>query len=262
MHSASLETHDSDKTQVNMSIFAIADLHLAFGKPDKTMEEFGWHRYTERIEESWRELIKPQDLVLIAGDISWSKAEADALKDLEWIDKLPGTKLILRGNHDYWWSSLSKVKKMLPPSLKAIQNDSFTWEGFSIGGTRLWDTDEYDYSGTIDFLDNPKIKKLETPENPDEQERIFLRELHRLELSLQTLKPHLRKIAMTHYPPIGPDMLPSRASTLLEKYGVEICVFGHLHNVKKEIPLLGTVNGVRYTLTAADYINFVPIQIA
>lgn len=245
-----------------MAIFAIADLHLAIGTPEKTMEDFGWFNYIQKMEESWRSLVKPQDLVLIAGDISWSKAENEALKDLLWIDQLPGTKLLLRGNHDYWWQSLSKVKKLLPPSLKAIQNDSFNWEGFSIGGSRLWDTDEYNFSGYIEKVDNPKAKKLVTPENPEDQEKIFLRELHRLELSLQTLKSSSKKIAMTHYPPIGPGGQPSRASALLEKYGVEICVFGHLHNVKKEVPLFGTVNGVRYLLTAADYLNFTLIQIA
>lgn len=245
-----------------MAIFAIADLHLAFGNPEKTMEDFGWFNYTQRIEDSWRSLVTPGDLVLIAGDISWSKSEVDALKDLLWLDELPGTKLLMRGNHDYWWSSLSKVKKMLPRSIKAIQNDSFEWEGFSIGGSRLWDTDEYNFSAYIDTIDNPKAKKIVTQENPEEQEKIFLRELHRLELSLQTLKLSCKKIAMTHYPPIGPNALPSRSSTLLEKYGVEICVFGHLHNVKKEPPLFGVVNGVHYFLTAADYLNFIPIKIA
>lgn len=247
-----------------MSIFAIADLHLAKAIPDKTMEFFGepWARYMERIEENWRRLVKPKDLVLVPGDISWAKREEDALIDLNWIDQLPGTKLLLRGNHDYWWASAGRVRKMLPPSLKALQNDSFEWEGFSIGGSRLWDTSEYGFNGYIEMIDNPKAAKMHEKEAPEEQEKIFLRELHRLELSLQTLKPSLRKLAMTHYPPIGPDMLPSRASALLEKYGIELCVFGHLHNVKKNIPLFGEARGVRYILTAGDYLSFIPVQIA
>lgn len=247
-----------------MAIFALADLHLALAIPDKSMEFFGesWARYVERMEESLNRLVKQDDLILIPGDISWAKRAEDALVDLTWIDKLPGTKLLLRGNHDYWWSSPSQVRKLLPSSLKAIQNDSFEWEGYSIGGSRLWDTSEYNFNGYINFVQNDRVKKLHALEDPAEQEKIFLRELHRLELSLKTLKPDLKKIAMTHYPPIGPDMLPSRASHLLEKYGVETCVFGHLHNVKKEIPLFGEARGINYILTAADYLSFIPVQIA
>lgn len=247
-----------------MAIFALADLHLALAIPDKSMEFFGesWAHYVERMDESWRRLIKPEDLVLVPGDISWAKREAEASVDLAWIDKLPGTKLLLKGNHDYWWSSLSQVRKILPPSLKVIQNDSFEWEGYSIGGSRLWDTSEYNFGGYINFIPNDRVKKLHELEDPEEQEKIFLRELHRLDLSLKTLKPSLKKIAMTHYPPIGPDMLPSRASHIIEKYGVETCVFGHLHNVKKDVPLFGNARGVNYILTAADYRNFIPVQIA
>lgn len=244
-----------------MAIFTIADLHLALNIPEKSMEYFGdvWKNYAERMQEAWERLIKPEDLVLIPGDISWATKEADALVDLNWIDKLPGTKLLLRGNHDYWWSSLSQVRKMLPPSLKVIQNDSFLWEGFSIGGSRLWDTPEYNFNGYIQMIDNPRAKKMNLSEPLEEQEKIFLRELHRLELSLRSLKSGTRKIAMTHYPPIGPDGAPSRASALLEKYGVETCVFGHLHNVKKDRPLFGNARGVNYILTSADYLDFTPI---
>ncbi len=247
-----------------MAIFALADLHLALAIPDKSMEFFGesWSRYVERMEESWHRLIKPEDLVLIPGDISWAKHEKEASVDLAWIHNLPGTKLLLRGNHDYWWSSPSQLKKILPPSMHAIQNNSFEWEGYSIGGSRLWDTHEYNFNGYINFVENARVKKLHAQEDPEEQEKIFLRELHRLELSLKTLKPSLKKIAMTHYPPIGPDMAPSRASTLLEKYNIETCVFGHLHNVKKDVPLFGEARGIKYILTAADYLSFIPVQIA
>lgn len=246
-----------------MAIYALADLHLALGIPDKSMEFFGgpWTSYVQKIEENWKSTISQNDLVLISGDISWAKGEKEALTDLQWIDQLPGTKLLLRGNHDYWWSSASRVKKMLPPSLHILQNNSFEWEGFSIGGSRLWDTYEYNFDGCIQIRENPRAKTLHTQENKEEQEKIFLRELHRLDLSLQTLKPGKKKIAMTHYPPIGPKNQPSRASFLLKKYGIETCIFGHLHNVKKEIPLFGHVDGIHYILTAADYLDFKPLQI-
>lgn len=247
-----------------MSIFALADLHLAHAIPEKSMECFGepWAHYMERIEESWTRLVKPDDLVLVPGDISWAKKAEDAATDLASIDKLPGTKLLLKGNHDYWWSSLSQVKKILPPSLHLLQNDAFHWKGFSIGGARLWDSLEYNFDSYVQMVATPGVKmKVEEPD-PEEDEKIFLRELHRLELSLRCLNPSYKKIAMTHYPPIGPEMGPSRASSLLEKYGVELCVFGHLHNVRREMEIFGTARGVKYVFAAADYLRFIPIQIA
>jgi predicted phosphohydrolase len=245
-----------------MSIFAIADLHLALGVPDKSMEVFGpvWKNYTERMAENWKLAVTPDDLVLIPGDISWAKDLGDALSDLDWIDALPGTKVILRGNHDFWWSSLNKIKAILPPSLHLIQNNAFLWNGIAIGGSRLWDTPEYSFDAYIDY--QPIEGEQKQAPSKEEQERIFIRELGRLETSLKQLSPKAKvKIAMTHYPPIGPELKPSRASALLEKYGVQLCVFGHLHNVKKGISLNGQLNGIHYILAAADYINFAPVRI-
>lgn len=247
-----------------MSVYAIADLHLAFGVPEKSMEFFGpvWKEYTQRIESSWKDQIKADDLVLIAGDISWAKDIEDAAKDLEWIHSLPGTKVLLRGNHDYWWNSLSKVQKILPPSMHLIQNNVFNWGDLSIGGSRLWDTQEYSFGSYIHYIDNPRAKKMIEPEDPAEQEKIFERELQRLEISLSGLKKSARhKLAMTHYPPIGAELNASRAADILEKHGVDICVFGHLHNVKKDALPFGKRNGVNYILTAADYIDFKPVKI-
>lgn len=247
-----------------MSIYAIADLHLAFGIPDKTMEYFGgaWLKYTQKIETEWKKTISPEDLVLIAGDISWAKSLPAAIVDLEWIDKLPGTKVLLRGNHDSWWTSISQVKKVLPKSMHLIQNDVFNWGGVCIGGARLWDTDEYSYENYIHYTDNPRVKALQEPENPEEQERIFIRELGRLEMSLARMPKNAAvKIAMTHYPPVGPDMLPSKASLLFEKHGITIAVFGHLHNVKQDRPMLGEARGIKYFLTAADYLDFKPVKV-
>lgn len=247
-----------------MSIYAIADLHLALGIPDKSMEYFGgaWIDYVNKIETEWKKTITPEDLVLIAGDISWAKNLAGAAVDLEWIDKLPGTKVLLRGNHDSWWSSISQVKKVLPKSMHLIQNDVFNWGSVSIGGSRLWDTDEFSYEKYIQYTENPRVKALQEPEDPEEQERIFIRELGRLEMSLARLSKHASvKIAMTHYPPVGPDMAPSKASLIFEKNGIDIALFGHLHNVKKEMPMLGVANGIKYFLTAADYLDFKPLKI-
>ena len=243
-----------------MSIWALADLHLAFGVPDKNMKIFGpqWVDYEEKIETNWRRLVSVEDLVLIPGDISWAMQLEEALIDLRWIDALPGTKLILRGNHDYWWSSASKLKKVIPPSIHFIHNNTFDWKEVSIGGSRLWDSTEYNFNRYVHFQENPKAQV----KNYDDDEKIFNRELERLKLSLEQLSPKAKiRIALTHYPPIGADLQPSRASALLEKYKIDLCVFGHLHNLRKDQPLFGEARGVKYALTACDYLDFIPLHV-
>lgn len=248
-----------------MSVFALADLHLSLNNPDKKMDAFGepWVNYTDKIAKNWKDKIKDEDLVLIPGDISWALRPEEARSDLEWIDKLPGQKVLLRGNHDYWWTSLSKIEKILPPSLHLIQNNAFYWNGIAIGGTRLWDSPEYSFDGFINFVENPKAKKLsEEKYDPKEAERIFERELLRLELSLKKMDPKASlRIAMTHYPPIGADLRPSQTSKLLEKYQVNICVFGHLHNVKKDSLPFGKAGNTQFHLVSADLLDFCPLKI-
>jgi len=250
-----------------MTVWALGDLHLAFSVPEKTMEAFkkGWIGYTDKIRTNWCTHVGADDLVLIPGDISWAMHPDQARIDLEWIHALPGTKVLLKGNHDYWWSSLSKVEKVLPPSMHLIQNNVFNWQGFSIGGTRLWDTPEYNFYPYRDTVVDPDSKKVPRKEakDPIEEERIFERELARLEMSLKAFDPKAKmRIAMTHYAPIGAELHASRTSRILEKYRVDVCVFGHLHNLNNQLPMFGEKNGVRYLLTAADYLEFVPIKIA
>lgn len=247
-----------------MNIFAISDLHLALSVPDKSMDFFGdpWKNYMERIQENWSRVVKPEDLVLIPGDISWAKTLDQALIDLQWIDKLPGTKVLLRGNHDYWWSSLSQVRNILPRSMHVIQNDVFNFGDVTIGGARLWETQEFNYNQWIEFQDNPRARKEMAPDNPVEAEKIFIRELGRLELSLKSLDPKKTlRIALTHYPPIGPEDKSTRVSTLLSKYNIDVCVYGHLHNLKKEFPLVRKFDNTRYYQAAADLIDFKPVLI-
>lgn len=246
-------------------IWALADLHLSFGVKDKSMEFFGpqWSDWTKRIEKNWIELIQDEDLVLIPGDISWAMKVEEAVLDLEWIHALPGQKVIIRGNHDYWWSSLAKVEKILPSSIHLIQNNAFDWKDVSIAGARLWDSSEYQFGEYIQYVDNPRSKKLSSvDDNEKENERLFNRELERLETSLKCLNKNAKyKICMTHYPPISGNLDSSRTSELLEKYGVSVSVFGHLHNVKQDVLLFGEKNHIRYYLTSCDYLNFKPIRI-
>lgn len=250
-----------------MAIFALADPHLSFGVPQKSMEAFGplWQDYTDKIQSHWRNAITDRDLILIPGDISWATHFEDALVDLNWIDQLPGTKVIIRGNHDFWWTSPSKLKKNLPPSIHFIQNDVFNWNGITIGGARLWDSEEYNFHEYIHFQENPRAQRKSPEEFAAQKEadkKIFERELQRLELSLKQLDPNARlRIALTHYPPVSADLKPSRASTLLEKYKVQICIFGHLHNLKKDLPLFGEARGIRYILSSCDYLDFIPLRI-
>jgi predicted phosphohydrolase len=250
-----------------MSVWVLSDLHLSFGVPEKTMEAFGpsWKSYSEKIEAHWKKMIAPIDLVLIPGDISWAMHLEQALVDLKWIDALPGTKVIIRGNHDYWWSSSSKLSKAMPPSIHFIHNNTFVWNEVAIGGTRLWDTPEYSFKEYIEFQENPRarIKTLEQlAHEKEEEERIFVRELERLKLSLSQLPNDSKiRIAMTHYPPIGADLSPSRASQILESFQISHCVFGHLHNVRKDSLPFGKVRGIQYHFTSCDYLNFIPIKI-
>jgi len=228
------------------------------------MDYFGpeWAGHAEKIEQNWRAMITPEDLVLIPGDISWAMKTEEAAPDLQWIHQLPGTKVLLKGNHDYWWGSLSRVMKILPPSIHLIQNNAFHWKEATIGGARLWDTPEYSFGQFIEFKENPREKKKDVEEavQEDLSEQIFERELLRLDMSLKQLKPEAKiRIAMTHYPPISSDLQPSRASKILEHHRINICVFGHLHNIKAGYSLFGEKNGVRYVFTACDYTRFLPI---
>jgi predicted phosphohydrolase len=246
-----------------MTVWALSDPHLAFGVPSKTMEAFGplWKDYPARIEGAWRERVSSEDLVLIPGDISWAMDLKEALVDLEWIHRLPGTKVILKGNHDYWWPSSSKLVQALPPSILFVHNNALLWNEVAIGGTRLWDSSEYRFDEIIHFQKNP-LEKKSAPPAPEDTERIFERELERLRLSLSQLNPQAKtRIALTHYPPIGCDLKPSRAAAILEEFKIEVCIFGHLHSVRRGVPLFGEARGVRYLFTSCDYLDFIPLRV-
>ena len=244
-----------------MTVWAISDLHLCFGVPGKSMEIFGpeWKDYPEKIKANWQKNIKEEDLVLIAGDISWGKDLQEAEADFLWLHSLPGTKVITKGNHDYWWSSLSKLKSFLPSSFHFIHNNAFNQNGISIAGARLWDNPEFNFNEYIRYIANPKASKDNIPLD---NEKIFARELQRLKLSLDQLdKKAPIKIVMCHYPPISANLQPSVTSKMLEEHNIDICIFGHLHNIDRTKKMFGEKNGVKYYLTSSDCLDFNPIKI-
>lgn len=245
-----------------MKIWALADLHLSFSVPAKSMAIFGdhWIDYHDKIEKHWRAAVGKEDLVLIAGDITWAMRMEEAIIDLAWIDALPGTKVIIRGNHDYWWSSIGKVRKACPPSLHAIQNDALSFGNIAVCGARLWDNHALRFSGTIPLEDKPH-----DPFDPEKQEtddKILARELSRLEMSLQALPTTAkRRICMTHYPPTNFELATTPATSLMEKYSIDTCIFGHLHALQPGKAFIGEKNGIKYYLTASDYVGFKPLEI-
>ncbi|QEK12764.1 serine/threonine protein phosphatase [Crassaminicella thermophila] len=228
-----------------MSLFVIGDLHLSFSV-DKPMDIFGeqWVNHQEKIKKNWIEVIKENDMILIPGDISWAMNMKDATIDLEWINNLPGKKILLRGNHDYWWASVSKMNKLFE-NIRFLQNNYFTYKNFAICGTRGWLC--------------PNDHKF-----TEHDEKIYERELHRLKLSLdEAIKNGCKDIiVMTHYPPTNDFMEDSGFTQIYETYGVKKVVYGHLHGIDSfKIGLKGEYKGVYYYLTSCDYLDFKPLKI-
>lgn len=251
-----------------MKIFAISDPHLSFGTPGKSMDVFGpeWKDHPHEMEARWRELVTEGDIVLIAGDISWAMKLDKALPDLEFLASLPGRKVMIRGNHDYWWASPARIREALPNDCFIIQNDALCIDGVAVGGARLWDDPRIAMGPLAVRTPAAKPDVDIAPPRPDEEnERLFVRDLGRLRLSLEALdqNAHLR-VAMVHYPPLAPDLADSRAAAVIEEFGVRHCVFGHLHTLlpAKDNPLFGERNGTVYTLTSCDYLEFTPALIA
>jgi hypothetical protein len=229
------------------------------------MHVFGenWRDHPEKIVRAWTGRVAADDVVLMPGDISWAGNLEHALSDLHFLDRLPGTKVILPGNHEHWWSSTSQVRRALPPSLRALDGDHLEIGPWLLFGTRLWDDPENDVDRLIDW--DPAPPRL-SREKREQDARIYARELGRLERCLASLPRvrDLRRVCMTHYPPLGASLSPSRASRLIEDGGASISVFGHLHTIRREhLPprgdLLGTARGVRWVLASADYRDFTPV---
>jgi predicted phosphohydrolase len=223
-----------------MQIYAIADLHLSLTS-EKPMDVFGeaWRGHAEKLERNWRERVQEDDLVLVPGDISWAMQLSAALPDLSFIGSLPGKKILLKGNHDYWWSAIGRVRSSLPDGMRALQNDSIVENGIGICGSRGWLC--------------PGSNNFST-----EDQKIYLRELDRLSLSLSSLPAVETKIAMLHFPPFTDKEKGSGFTERLEAAGVQIVVYGHLHGEANRYAFEGERNGIYYHCVAADKLDFMP----
>lgn len=220
-----------------MAVFAISDLHLP--AREKPMDIFGphWENHFERIAEDWMERVKAEDTVLLPGDLTWAMRLEDALEDLQRISALPGKKLLLRGNHDYWWSSIGRVRRALDENTFALQNDSLLIDGRLYAGSRGW---------TI---------PAEGAQNDDV--RIYERERMRLEMSLKHARSRDENLPITvmmHYPPLSDEAVGF--SDILENYGVTDCVYGHLHGAGLYGAVRGLRGKVRYHQVSCDGLNF------
>jgi len=258
-------------------IFAISDLHLSLARP-KPMDVFGpaWANHAQRIAESWGTEVQDDDLVLVPGDLSWALKLEDAQPDLAWIAALPGEKVFVKGNHDYWWSSLNKVRRAAGARMHFLQNGSCAVFGrIAVGGTRLWDFDDVVWtpapdSGALNLSEVESIgegaPKTGMGTGPEVNlEEVRARELERLRQSLAALPPDTGpRIAMLHYPPLGSDGRATPITAILDQYRIDLCVFGHLHSLGS-IPRPGancTIGRTRYCLVSSDWIGFAPRLVA
>ena len=235
-----------------MAVYAMSDLHLALSNPEKTMEVFGsgWDNYMERIKEGFSE-VKPEDTVLMPGDLSWAMYLEDAEADLRYIEALPGRKLICRGNHDYWWTTAAKMRRAFEQmgvgSIEIVRNNAIEADGFLISGTRGW--------------------KLPTDDGVSEEDRrIIDRELIRIDLcvkALQSADPEhkLKWVMMLHYPPLTKTNQTTVFSEVLEKSGVNMVVYGHLHGRAHSKIYEGNKGGVEYRCVASDALKYKALRL-
>ena len=234
-----------------MAIFAIADLHLSFNE-NKPMNIFGekWQNHEEKIKQDWLKKVTKKDTVLLPGDFSWSMYLKDTKADFEYLDKLPGRKILLKGNHDYWWSTLNKMQKYVEENnfknIDFLYNNSYEVEGNIIAGTRGW-----------------------VQSNEQEDKKMINRESIRLELSI---KDGIQKfgedkpiIICMHYPPYTnynkQNLIDSPFIEIMRKYNVKKCIYGHLHGESIKEAIQGNIKGIDTTLVSADGVNFKLIKI-
>ena len=227
-----------------MALYAIGDLHLCLGAP-KPMDVFGgaWVGYMDKLKEGLSKITEADTTVLL-GDLSWALGMDQATADFAWINEIPGRKIILKGNHDYWWSTAAKFYKFCEEkgfsNQFILNNNHFEYDGWAICGTRGWFFEE-ERSGEHD-------------------EKVFKRELLRLEASLKSAG-ELRKMVFLHYPPLYKGYRCDEILELLEKYEVRRCFYGHLHGPSHKLAMAGLWNGTEFRLVSADFLDFKPFPV-
>lgn len=223
-------------------LFTIGDLHLSLGT-DKPMDIFhGWDNYLERLTENWKRIVNDDDTVVIAGDISWAMKLSECEKDFSYINSLPGNKILLKGNHDYWWDTVSKINRYLGENqfdrIKILFNNSFEIDEYNICGTRGWG------------IDCEKIEDI----------KILNRECGRLKLSLDSVKDKSKEtIVFLHYPPIYADNVCEEIIDILKEYNINKCYYGHIHGSKMiKAAFNGKYEGIKFKLISCDAVKFTP----
>ena len=223
-----------------MAIYAISDLHLAFGAPEKNMNVFGikWQEYEEKIKKNWLENVKDEDVVIMSGDFSWATYIEDSKKDFDFLNSLPGKKYLLKGNHDYWWTTIKKMNDFIDQNkyenIYFLYNNAYDIGNYVLTGTRYWGYDE----------------------DTEDNEKIFNREILRAKLSLDEAKvlyPEKPIIFTTHYPP------DEKIIDALKEYNIKIWIYGHIHTNYEES--LVEIPGIETYLTSCDYLNFNMLEI-
>lgn len=225
-----------------MALFVLSDPHLSLGC-DKPMDVFGgWQNYVERLEASWRRQIDAEDTVVLPGDISWAMDLEHCVEDFRFLHNLPGKKILGKGNHDYWWTTMNKMKTFLAQNgfdtLDFLFNNAFFYENLAICGTRSW------------FFDGKQ----------EHDEKMLNRELGRLKTSLQ-MAGDREKLVFLHYPPIFAGNRAEEILQLLKEYHVKECYFGHLHGYAAAGAWQGECDGIRFRLVSADALKFSPLRI-
>ncbi len=227
-----------------MSLFAIGDTHLSFGT-DKPMNIFrGWDNYVERLSKNWKNIVTDNDTVLIAGDISWSMSLSNALDDLKFIDALPGKKILMKGNHDYWWETKTKMERFFKENsletLSILHNNAYLVDGFAVCGTRGW------------FYDD---------NSPDAQ-KVVAREAGRLRMSITEAKKLAGEVVVfLHYPPISEQARCDEVFNVLVEEGVKKCYYAHLHSASIRKAVTGEYENINFSLISGDYLEFCPKKI-
>lgn len=230
-----------------MSIFVIADLHLSF-RVHKPMDIFGdnWTGHEEKIRKDWIEKVKEKDLVVLPGDFSWETYLEDTKLDFDYLNSLPGKKLMLKGNHDYWWTTVTNMRKFLNENdfenIDFLYNNSYEFENKILCGTRGW-----------------SIADEET------DEKLINRELIRLELSLQDgvnkFGNNKEIIVFMHYPPLTKNYMKTEYTELMKKYNIKRCYYGHLHANSIQDAIEGNAEGIEYKLVSSDGLDFKLLKI-